>query len=214
MKWKGRLAQVQAELDQAKAEKAAAAEVKTTNGLSEEEFNRRVDAKAAQQAKTIAAQADWTNRCNAVVEKGREQFSDFNEKVGDLVKLVDKTDNESMGAYQSLIMAAMETGKAHQLIHHLGSDMNVASRFLSMSPAKMAVELTRLADKMEEKKEEEVNSLLPVVNPPPKPMSVQVGARGSSHTAIAPDDPDRAMHLSDAEWFRRREAQVKERGIR
>jgi hypothetical protein len=53
----------------------------------------------------------------------------------------------------------------------------------------------------------------PMPSAAPKPV-VPVGARGRTHDAVDPADVDRADRLTTAEWMRRREAQVAERGTR
>lgn len=168
-------------------------------GTSEEEINRRVEAEAQTRAQVLAAQAAFNAEANGVVEKGRGEFTDFDERVTELRKLQDPT---SQVAYENMIRAAIETGEGPKLIHALGGDLNEASRIMGLSPTKMAVELTKIAVGVPGK-----------LSAVPKPIT-PVGGRTAPHTTIDPTDPTRADNLSTAEWMARRQAQLSKSGAR
>jgi len=203
-----RIANMQRQLESVQAELAAARQQQpTAPAYDEAEFNRRVDVAAREKA----VQQNFQDRCNDAATQGRELYPDFNDRVSSLLRLVNRGDPVSEGAYANLISAALETGRAPELVHRLGSDLNEADRFLSMSPTKMAVELTKLAAGLPERRS--ANRQSPVdeqdgqqtgAPPPIRP----VGGRGVSHQAIDPSDPDRSDNLSTAEFMRRREMQI------
>lgn len=152
-------------------------------------------------ARELAAIQDFNRRCDDTALTGRAQFGEeaFNGRINNLQKLVDQSDPASVTAYNALLLAAIDTGEGAKVLHSLGADLNEAQRILGMQPTKMAVELTKRA-----------------IAPPtetseaPKPIT-PIGSRGTPHTAIEPDDPDKADHLSTAEWMRRREKQVSDK---
>lgn len=157
---------------------------------------QQIEARATE----LAQIQEFNRRCDETAVLGRQAFgeAEFNGRIGNLQKLVDQSDPASTNAYNSLLMAALETGEAAKVLHELGGDMNEAQRILALQPTRMAVELTKRA-----------LSTANQVSNAPKPIQ-PVGIRGN-HQAITPDDPDRADHLSTTEWMRRREAQIVER---
>lgn len=160
-----------------------------------------LDALVNQKAMELSAVQDFNRRCDQAALEGRTTFgeSEFNGRINNLRKLVDNTDPQSVQAYNAMLMAALETGDAPRLLHDLGADLNEAQRLLLLTPTKMAVELTKRAAMP-----------TPTVSNAPRPIN-PVGTRPGSHERIAPDDPDRADHISTAEWMRRREEQVAQR---
>jgi hypothetical protein len=106
--------------------------------------------------------------------------------------------------YNTMIQAALDVGtpeEASKVLHAIAGDLNYASKVLEMTPTKMASELTKLA-----------TGQVKVPSEAPKPI-VPLGRRGESHEQVDPTDKDRADNLSTAEWMRRREVQVRERGL-
>lgn len=154
-----------------------------------------------QRARELSIIQEFNRRCDEVATTGRAQFgeAEFMGRISNLQKLSDATDPASVQAYNSLLMAALEAGDSARLLHDLGADLNEAQRILGMNPTRMAVELTKRA------------AAPPVeVSSAAKPIT-PLGNRSASHERVAPDDPDRADHLSTAEWMRRREAQIADR---
>lgn len=157
-----------------------------------------LDALVNQRARELAAVNDFNRRCDDTALAGRAAFgeTEFNSRIDNLRKLVDNTDQQSVQAYNSMLMAALETGDAARVLFDLGADLNEAQKVLAMTPTKMAVELTRKA------------AMPPsTVSNAPKPIN-PITTRPGSHERISPDDPDRSDHLSTAEWMRRREEQL------
>jgi hypothetical protein len=164
---------------------------------SPDQFSQQqVEARARQ----LAEIQDFNRRCDETALAGRGQFgeAEFNGRINNLQKLVDHSDPVSVNAYNSMLIAAIDTGLGPKVLFELGADLNEAQRILALQPTRMAVELTKRS--LTER---------PDVSAAPKPIT-PVSSRGS-HQAIEPDDADRSDHLSTAEWMRRREAQINAR---
>lgn len=155
-----------------------------------------VDRLANERAAMLAQRAAFNQQCNDAAAQGRKDFPDFDASVGELFKLVDKSDPNSRQRYDQFLEAALETGEASKIIYSLGRDLNEAARIMDLSPIKRAQELASLA----------ASDAQPV-STLPKPVQ-PVGGRNSGPGEISPDDPVRAEKLSSAEWHRRRQAQV------
>lgn len=165
------------------------------------EFNAAID-----EAARVRAQVNQFNaECDAVALAGRTQYGEkeFTDRVKALLQHVDRTDMNSLQAYNSFLMAALRTGEAPRLMFELGNDMNEAQRILAMSPIEMAVELTKRS----------ARAPVAPLSGAPAPIT-PVGNRGGQHTPIDPSDPARAKNLPVNDWMARREAQVKERNER
>lgn len=156
-----------------------------------------IDRLANERAGQIAAQAEFTRRCNETALAGRGAFGEaqFNSRVQALQTLVDLQSPADVGAFNQFLDAAIETGEGPRLLHNLGADLNEASRIMALSPARMGIELAKLAGRPAE------------VSNAPRPVT-PVGSAGRSHDRIDPTDPARADGLTTAEWMRRREEQV------
>ena len=154
-----------------------------------------------QRARELSAIQDFNRRCDEAALAGRAAFGEmeFNGRIANLQKLVDNSDPTSVQAYNSLLMAAIDTGEGPRVLHALGADLNEAQRILGLQPTRMVVELMKRAASPE-----------PQLSLAPKPIQ-PIGVRGATHERISPDDPDRSDHLSTSEWMRRREAQLSER---
>lgn len=155
-----------------------------------------------QRANIIAANQEFNRRCNDVAEAGRQVYADFDLQVSRLVGLVDNNDPQGVTNYNNFLNAALETGEASKIIHALGSDLNEASRILSLNPLRMAVELTRMAAK-------------PVteLSQAPRPLNPAATAAQAARSSTSPDDPG-SDNMSTQEWMRRREEQLAARNTR
>lgn len=98
-----------------------------------------IDRLAMQKAALIAETKTFNDRCNEAYAKGKEEFQDWDSKLANFVPLG--------GLSTQLVQAALETGEAHKVLHHLGGNMDEAARVMSLPPLKMAVELARIAAK-------------------------------------------------------------------
>lgn len=176
------------------ADPAAAPEAR----LQEAEIERR----AQERAREISSIETFNRMCKETATAGRQAFPDFDTRITALREAFagGQEDMRQQIVYNQFVAAALETGQAPQLLHQLGGDLDEAARIMSLPPIKMAVELTKLAGRAPDTSTTRA----------PKPI-VPVGSKGSAHTQIAPDDPDRADNLPTAEWMKRRNEQDKQR---
>lgn len=177
------------------------------------------DALIEARARELAAQQEFLRQCDELQQGGRTAYgvADFDGRTNALRQLIDPNNPSEASAWNSLLVAARETGEGPRLLYELGADLNAAQRLLSLPPVRMAVELTKMASKgaPAEAPAEGDGLAAPGTGPRPLPNPVRpVGGRGPSHQAIAPDDPERSQALDMATWMSRRQAQVKERGLR
>ncbi len=197
-----RIAKLTAQLAQSRQQGARPAEASPAAAPLDPtaDFETRV----AQAAQAQAAAMEFNRQCDAVAERGRSQYgkAEFNSSVNNIVEnFVDKTDRASVANYQNFLAAALETGEAEKIIFALGSnpnDLDEAERILSLPPLKMAVELTKLAQREE----------AAPVTAAPRPIR-PVKDIASATSTISPSDPTRQHNLSTAEWMKRREDEVK-----
>jgi hypothetical protein len=158
----------------------------------------QIETRARELASQQVAINKFNDDCAKTAEKGKAEFPDFDQRISSLRQLVSgDQDTARQVAYNQLVSVAIETGAAPAILHTLGGDLDEAERILNLPVHRMAIELARMADRPVEAK----------VSAAPKPIT-PVSGRGAPHTAIAPDDPDRADNLSKDEWFKRRQAQV------
>jgi hypothetical protein len=144
------------------------------------------------EAQRLVAEQTFNQQCNEVYSKGVAEFPDFQQSVQAFQNLG--------GMPPAFVEAALETGAAEKVIHALGKNLDEASRILALPPAKMAVALTRFADKL-------VAPPKPSAAPPPpkNPLS------GTSN-ASPESDPDK---LPMDQWMAWREKQIAQRnGVR
>jgi len=202
--WKDkRIAQLTAQLAQARQSPKPVAAPEPPAGpdvVPASEVERR--------AMELAAIQDFNRRCDETQQAGRQAFGqEFDQRVGGIRQLVDPQNPSEVASYNQLLDAAIQTGNGPALIHALGGDPDEAQRILSLSPVRMAVELSKMAQKIEPQ-DDQRGSVSPSL---PPPIRAVVGARGAVHEKIEPDDPTREDRLSVEEWMRRRSAQVADR---
>ena len=101
-----------------------------------------IDRLVAERAQQLVQAQRFNENCNATYQKGKEKFQDFDDSVQGyslLGGLQDKRD---------FLEAVTSLPNGDAVFYHLGKNLDEASRVLSLSPVHMAVELTRLADKL------------------------------------------------------------------
>lgn len=190
-----RIAQLTAKLREANeraplpAAAPAAPPVPAASGLTQADVEVR--------AQQLAAAQEFDRLCTAVAQDGKVAFPDFDSRLNQLKRLQNEADPNVAASYNAMIAAAVETGEGAKVIHLLGGDLEEASRIMSMTPMKMAVELTKLSQGAGARS----------VSAAPRPIVPIPASRGALNE-IAPDDKDRADMLSDTEWFARRQADV------
>lgn len=169
-----------------------------------DQFNKMVQQEAAKQR----AAEEFSKKCDAEAAAGKALYGDkeFNDRLAALQTLIDQNSPEEATNYFRFINAALETGKAKDIIFQLGEDLDQADRILGMNDVKMGVTLARMADSIEAPTPEAVTGA-------PKPITT-VGGRSGDRNPIDPTDGARADQLSTAEWMKRRNAQVDARKAR
>lgn len=168
------------------------------------EFDRLVNERAAQQRQA----EDFAKRCTEEALAGREKYgeAEFNKALGDLQRLIDASNNEDVAKYTRFLQASMEAGNAKDIIFALGNDLSKADRIFEMNDIKMAVELAKMVEGFGKEAPAEA------VSSAPKPITT-VGGRSGDRNPIDPTSA-RGDELTTAEWMRRRNAQVAQRGAR
>lgn len=169
---------LQKELDELKAGKVP------DGKYTDKELHERALLLAAQ----LAAEQDYNKSCNAVYAKGKEQFSDFDTTLRNFANLG--------GLARDLVEAALETGKAHEVLYALGKDLDEAARVSQLPPVKKAVALVKLAESLEKKKE---------ISKAPAPIK-SVAANKTKNAASVNDDD-----ISIDEWMKLRNADLEKR---
>ncbi|MEN6549713.1 MAG: hypothetical protein ABFE07_27025, partial [Armatimonadia bacterium] len=164
--------------------------------LTEAEVEARAQAKAEQ----IAEQRRFVESCNELAKTGSKEFPDFNTKIADLQRLVDKDDPSSIARYNEMLQAVLATENGHEVLYRLGSDLNKAAQVLNLSGARLGVELARLGATAGEA------GTVTSAPPPLKPIA----SKGQTRAEIRPDDPERADELDKHAWFARRQKQVEQ----
>lgn len=139
---------------------------------SPDAFQQAVKAEVARQA--------FDQKCNEVYAKGKDEFgAEFDGAVGNL---------NSMGFMgRDMLDAALATGDAAKVIHHLGNDLDEAARISSLPPTAMGAEIAKLAAKVSAPKAQPVSS----APAPIKPLG------GSAK----PADDVYDSNLSDEEYY-------------
>jgi hypothetical protein len=195
-----RVAKLTARLREYEAKGAGAA--KPIDPATGQQFTvEQIDAMINERATLVANQTSFNNRCNDTAMRGAAKYPDWPARLAGVTQLVDSTDARSVQQYNLFLEAALETGDAEAIIHRLGSDLNLASRILGMSPVKMAMEVGKLADGK-------------TTDPSKAPKPIRPVGSTSPVTTARPDDPDRGAEMSMEDWIHARSKQAAERRIR
>jgi hypothetical protein len=183
--------QVHAQKDQnarlAQENAALAARLKTPAGAPAQQpqpapaqpaaTQQQIDEFVRSEAARLAADTEFTNRCNDIFEAGKKEFpDDWKEQLGQFSNLA--------GLPTHFVEAAFEVGDAHKILYHLSKDLDEAQRLFEMRPVKLAVELERLNRKLNARK---------VPSKAPPPIDTIEGGKGSG----AAKNPE---EMSSAEW--------------
>lgn len=147
-----------------------------------EQFEARVQQVAAERL----AEENYNARCNTVFEAGKKTHPDFEDSL--------KNMQMYGGAPRSMIEAALETDDPGEVLYKLGNDPDEFDRVRRMAPAQMGAHLAKMA----------ITAKAParVSEAPPPPAAP--GSARSAPTGLADE-------LSDDEWMRRRNAELKAR---
>ncbi len=171
-----------------------------TTGPTEAEISARVSVEAARIAQATA----WNEACNAVASAGSKKFPDFQARIAAVQSVVNSQDETEVAQYSEVLSAAIETGKAPELLHQLGGTPGEVTRLMRLSPVKRAMEIATMAAKLEGGSPEPSGA--------PKPIT-PIGSSGVHYDGIKADDPNNGTKLPIGEWMKQREKQAEERRI-
>lgn len=161
-----------------------------------------LDARVEARAQALRSAEDFTRSCEAAAKVGRETFTDFPARLGEITtKLVDYRDPASTARYNQFLRDTFEAADGDasvvaKIIYELGGDLNEANNIMNMSSAKRGAELARLSSREPS-----------AVSGAPKPIT-PIGSHGEQHLSVKASDPTRADTLSTASWMERRNAEV------
>lgn len=193
---KQQLADAQAELDRLRAGQQADPPASPEPGVdapqrrnfsTQAEFEAAVAAEASRRAAVTA----FNSRCNEVEEKGSKSFGTAWSAAKEALSLLD--DDGTIPS--DLLLPALETENPHRVLLALGQDPDLAARLLAMNPMRRAIEIARID--------------LPAAPTPPRrssappPVDPIRGRAAPTASSALPSDKD-----SDADWLKKRNAQV------
>lgn len=151
-----------------------------------EAFNQAV----AKEAARVAAENDFNNKCNAVVADGKKTYGDgFDVAIRNLSTVLGPLTTTQVGI--DFLNATFETGKASNVLAHLGANPERAQEIAAMNPVKRGMELYKLA--------ESLAAPTAQISKAPRPVTP------IESTALAPAGLD--DRLSDEEWMKQRAKQ-------
>lgn len=157
---------------------------------SEADFNAAVTAEATRRAATQA----FNDKCNTVEERGAKAFGAKWAAAKDALALLDDDGTIPF----DLLTPALETDNPHRVILALGEDPDLAARLLRMNPVRRAMEIARM--------DTATPPTPPKRSEAPPPVDTIRGRPPVGSSSTAPSDRD-----SDADWLRKRNAQIKAR---
>ncbi len=165
-----------------------AAETKPTQQLSQQEIDRLVTQRAAE----LNNVKSFNDQCNAAYEKGIAAHPDFQAKLNILNSLAGGV------VQREIVEAALETGDGEEVLYELGSKPELAQELMGLSPARMAVKMAQIANKLPKKGVKPISKA-------PAPIEQQVSSQTEGEKPM--DDPTMSMK----EWTERRNKQLKEK---
>lgn len=166
-----------------------------------------------------AQNQNFNQRCNAEYAKGKEAHADYDQVVGALTKLSPISDPRTGQPLlpRSLVEAAVETGSGAEVLYALGRDSALADRIMTLSPTAQAVEMAKLALKLEKSSASsaagetgagdtgaEAADAEPQVSRAPAPVKPRAGASSPKPSWT----PENTEQFSTEEWIAQREAQI------
>lgn len=145
-------------------------------------------------AEQIATAKVFAQRANQLVDDGTKRHSDFTTALRDLASEVGEfvKPNGMPSAFMEAVLEVAD--KPTELLYHLGKNPDIAEDLSGLSPYKLAQRLTRIEAELTEKASVKTSKA-------PAPLSPVKGV--ASDSSLGPG-------LSDAEWMKRREAQIRE----
>lgn len=130
-------------LKAAKPAPATKVEGEVAKPLTAEE-REQAKAEGRQEAAAVAEQKAYDDKCNAMVDAGREAFEDFDKTLKKFVKLggLPVLDRD-----YGLVKVALETDNPAKALYELAKDLDEAERIIELPQGKMLLALDKLARK-------------------------------------------------------------------
>lgn len=165
------------------------------SGTTEQQQDSTQNADPVTLAKQIARVERFNETADKLVADGNKKHKDFTDALAALASEVGPFVTKG-GLPSPFMEAVLEVAdKPTELLYHLGKNPELAEDLAGLSPLKLAKQLDRIEREIADKAK-------PQNSTAPKPLAPIKGAASNS---------DLGPGLSDAEWMRRREAQIKER---
>jgi DNA repair ATPase RecN len=140
-----------------------------------------------------SAVREYTRVANRLVDEGETKHPDFMDEIEDLAEKVGPLVRN--GLPSPFMQVVLDTAKSPiELLHYLGTNPDVAGKLTKLNPHQLAVKLDRIQSELAEASKPQRSSA-------PKPLEPVKGKAS---------DSELGSNLSDAEWMKRREAQVRE----
>lgn len=152
--------------------------------LTEKDINELAD----KRARDMVALQNFNAECDRVFEEGKKTFDDFEQALSNYRDLG--------GLTTEFIQVALDTGQAPAVLRELGNNRDEAYRIMKLPPTKMAVEMTRLAEKLAKPKADPVSKA-------PEPIKPTRGQHKLPET-----DPDK---MTPEEWMKWREKDLEDK---
>lgn len=109
---------------------------------------QQIDQIAAQRAVQLVDEQNFAAACNKSYREGKAALgNDFDTAIGNL-----KAVGADTPQYRNLLQMTTQLDNSPAVLHHLGTNMEEAMRVLSLPPMQMAVELTKMSNKVVLKK--------------------------------------------------------------
>ena len=186
-----RTADVYRERAQTEQLRARLAELEAKSGTPEKTQQGETDPVAL--AREISRIERFTEKSNSLVAEGAKKHTDYMDALKDLSAEVGSF-VERNGAPSPFMDVVLEVSdKPAELLYHLGKNPDIAADLADLSPVKLAKRLARIESELTDK-------ATPKTSNAPKPLEPVKGKASDSELGSG---------LSDAEWFKRREAQLK-----
>lgn len=162
-------------------------------GTRQDEAGRTLtESEVEQRAQQLLEARRFNEDCEKVFNAGKAQYNDFEATLANY--------RDVGGLKPAYVQALLEIDSPEKVLYELGKDRDEAYRIMNLSPIKMAVELTKVATRLNAPaKPAPVSSAPPPVKPP----------RGG--TRPVETDPEK---MSTDEWMKWRQEQAKSRNRR
>jgi hypothetical protein len=144
---------------------------------------------AQQRAEAIASDKEYTDVCNIVFNKGKEEFSDFDDTIQRLKILGDK--------FFQTVPIIIELDNSHKVLQYLGENLDEADEILSLPQAKRTIKLAQIEQSITKPKTKSVSNAPAPITP----------LQGKNKTHFDPNNQDHSM----GDWIKWRESTARKR---